>query len=103
MVMENGRITKDIELKEVTVKGELRKVVNNRLAINISKDETTFIDFTAWGSTAEFIANYFKKGDGICLIGKLRNSIFKKGDIEFPIIYLNVDEAKGVPGTKKES
>lgn len=36
------------------------------------KEEATFIDVEAWGKTAEFIADYFKKGSNIFIEGRLK-------------------------------
>lgn len=66
-----GRLAFDVKVE--TVGNDSKKVLNNRLAIRISKDQTTFIDIVAWGGTAELIGNYYKKGSEILLQGKLIN------------------------------
>lgn len=102
MIMEMGRIVNAIEVKTVTVDNQDRKVINNRLAIRINKDQATFLDFTAWGPLADFIGEHFNKGDGICLIGKLMNKTVKKENVEIQTVYLSVEEVQFTPGRKKE-
>tara|TARA_B100001540_G_C15711136_1_gene598626 strand:+ start:133 stop:543 length:411 start_codon:yes stop_codon:yes gene_type:complete len=74
----SGRLTKDPEMKFVG-KAE-RAVVNASIAVERtgrgakktdgSKDrETDFWDITFWGSTAETVGRYCKKGDQIFCIG----------------------------------
>jgi single-stranded DNA-binding protein len=102
MVIEIGRIVNEVEVKVVTVNEQERKVLNNRLAVRINKDHTTFLDFTAWGPTAEFIGAHFTKGDGIYLTGKLMNKTVQKENVEFQTTYVLVEEANFTPGRKKE-
>jgi single-strand DNA-binding protein len=50
-------------------------VASNRVWVNEAgerKDECTFVECTAWGRTAEVIAQYFRKGDPILVEGELR-------------------------------
>ena len=69
-----GRITKDLELKTV---GTGTSLLNFSIAVERSyknaqgERETDFINIVAWRGTAEFIANYFKKGDGINITGTI--------------------------------
>jgi single-strand DNA-binding protein len=70
-----GRITKDLELKTV---GTGTSLLNFSIAVERSyknaqgERETDFINIVAWRGTAEFIANYFKKGDGINITGSIQ-------------------------------
>lgn len=66
-----GRLTYDVKIE--TVGNENKKVLNNRLAIRTSKNQTTFIDIVAWEGTAELIGKHFKKGYEILFQGKLIN------------------------------
>lgn len=68
----NGTICKNVELK-MTQSG--MAVLQNSLAFNKKdkngKDKTTFIDFTAFGKTAELIAQYYAKGDRLLGRGEI--------------------------------
>lgn len=55
-----GRITKDIELRYTPSN---KAVAEISLAVNNSKDDTTFIRLTAFDKLAELVSNYCKKGD----------------------------------------
>lgn len=64
-----GRLTADPELK-MTQSGI--QVVSFSLALSKGKDQPSdFFDFVAWKHTAEFLSRYFKKGDGIGVVGRL--------------------------------
>ncbi len=55
-----GRITKDLELRYTPSN---KAVAEISLAVNNSKDDTTFIRLTAFDKLAELVSNYCKKGD----------------------------------------
>lgn len=73
-----GRIVADPELKQ-TPSGA--SVVSFRMAVNRrfqprdsqQQNEADFFNVTAWQSTAEFIAKYFRKGSAICVCGRIQN------------------------------
>jgi single-strand DNA-binding protein len=71
-----GNITRDIDLK-YTPKGTA--IADIGLAINRtwkeegqSREETTFVDITFWGRTAETVSKYAKKGDPLFVEGRLQ-------------------------------
>lgn len=60
-----GRLGSDVELKQ-TQAG--KSVARFRLAVNgYKQDDTSWLDFEAWGKTAETIAQYRHKGDTVGL------------------------------------
>lgn len=71
-----GNLTSDPETRELPGGG----VTNFGIAVNRrwknkageAQEETCFVDCTAWGRTAEFIAKYFAKGRGIYVEGRLQ-------------------------------
>ena len=65
-----GNLTADVELKQTTGG---KSVCDFTLGVRRphTKDKADFIDFTAWGSTAEFICRYFRKGDAIEITGSI--------------------------------
>lgn len=77
IVILKGRLTRDSEIREFQGGG---KVLNNALALsrvwydqNKNKhEETDFVDIKANNGTADFIAKWFKKGDGISIEGRLK-------------------------------
>ncbi len=75
VVMLAGNLTRDPEIKVV---GDSH-VVNFGLAINrrykkdnIAHEEVTFVDVSTWGNTAKMIGQYFRKGQGMMVEGRLK-------------------------------
>ena len=72
-----GNLTRDVELRHtnsgtpVTEIGlavnEKRKDANGQLV-----EETTFVDITLWGRTAEICNEYLSKGSGVLIEGRLK-------------------------------
>lgn len=75
-VMLAGNLTRDPVLKDVGTS----KVASFAIAINrkfkaadgTKREEVTFVDIDAWGTTAELIAKWFTKGQGILVEGRLK-------------------------------
>lgn len=64
-----GRLVADPELKS-TQTG--KNVVRIRIACDKDmRDGTDFFDVVAWNKTAEFVSNYFRKGQTIVVVGRL--------------------------------
>lgn len=67
-----GRLTKPNEPKQYNSQNGNGVMLKNTIAIKgKKKDESYFIDFTAWGKTAEYLAQYSNKGDKIAISGEL--------------------------------
>jgi len=71
-----GNVTRDIELRQV---GAGASVCDVGMAVNDRKksgdewvEETTFIDVTLWGRTAEIASQYLQKGSPVLIEGKLK-------------------------------
>ena len=74
-----GRLTADPEIKNA---GET-KVCNFTVANSKKykdKEKKVFLQCSAWGSTAEFVAKYFKKGQEIAVKGSLETREWKDND-----------------------
>ena len=66
-----GNLTRDIELKHLQ---NDNAVASFGIAVNRKykdKEETTFVDCTAWGKTAETMAKYLSKGKPVFVEGRL--------------------------------
>ena len=79
-VILSGRLTRDPEIRYTDSK---KAVVSFSLAVDDGKDrdgnrKTQFINCVAWEKTAEFIDQFFKKGDGINLYGKITSRSYEK-------------------------
>ena len=77
----NGRLTKAPELKQ-TQNG--KSVCSFTIAVDRSRDreKTDFIPIVAWGKAAEFVNQWFGKGDLITIVGRIevRNYDDKNGN-----------------------
>ena len=72
-----GRLTKDPELKYGASGNAYCKFT---LAVNraFKKDETDFINCTAFGKAAETIAEYVRKGDQFAVTGRIQVDVYEK-------------------------
>lgn len=68
-VIIGGRTTADVECKTTTTG---KSVASFTIAVNGRNNDTTFINCQAWEKTAELVANYFKKGSSIMVVGSLQ-------------------------------
>ncbi len=72
-----GNVTRDIELR-YTPNGmavtDLGMAVNDRRKSQSGEwvDETTFVDVTLWGRTAEIASEYLSKGSPVLIEGRLK-------------------------------
>ena len=77
-----GNLTRDVELRN-TQTGmavtDLGLAINDRVKRNDAwVEETTFVDVTLWGRTAEVAAEYLSKGAPVLIEGKLRTEEWQK-------------------------
>ena len=72
-----GRLTRDPELKYGASGTAFCKFT---LAVNraFKKEETDFINCTAFGKAAETIAEYVRKGDQFAVTGRIQVDVFEK-------------------------
>lgn len=96
-----GRIVFDLELREVGENKD-KKVINNRLAVSIGKEKTTFIDFEVWNHTAELIERYYSKGNEVLFEGHLINKTKKRDEVEYETVALQVDRVIFTYGNKRK-
>lgn len=70
-----GNLTKDNELR-MTQSGT--QVLKNSIAIRRDKDNTDYVNFTAFGKTAEILSKYTNKGSKILIEGEIRTGKYEK-------------------------
>lgn len=77
-----GNLTRDPELRYIpsgTAVSEIGLAVNDRVKKNDQwVDETTFVDVTLWGRTAEVANEYLSKGSSILIEGRLKLDTWEK-------------------------
>ena len=71
-----GRLTKDPEIRYTqtnnTMVASFSLAVNRRFAKEGEERQADFINIVAWNKTAEFVNNYFKKGQQVGVIGRIQ-------------------------------
>lgn len=85
-----GNLTRDPELRNVTMNDKTVSVVNFRIAVSDeyktsagnSNKITTYINCEAWDSAATRIAEALSKGDGIFVKGTLRSDSWEKDGVK---------------------
>lgn len=78
-----GRLTKDPELKYTqsgTAVASFTLAVNRKYANQSGEREADFINCVAWQKAAEFVANYFRKGQQMALEGRLQVRTYDGND-----------------------
>ena len=77
-IVLTGRLVRDHEFKEVGT----TKVLNNCLAVKreFKKDESDFVNITAFSKTAELINTYTSKGSQLLIEGRLQIDNYKDKD-----------------------
>ena len=72
-----GNLTRDVELRHLnsgTAVADVGLAVNDRRKSQSGEwvDETTFVDVTLWGRTAEVASEYLSKGSPLLVEGRLK-------------------------------
>lgn len=103
-VILSGRLTRDPEIRYTNSK---KATASFSLAVDDGKDKdgnrkTQFLNCVAWEKTAELLDQYFKKGDGLTVTGKLTSRSYEKDGRK---VYVTEVLVNGVefPLTRKET
>ena len=85
-----GRLTKDPELKYTTAGKAFLRII---IAVPQERDKTqaNFINCVAWNKLAEIIAEHFKKGNRINLVGKLTSRQYEEAGIKKWVTEVMID------------
>lgn len=71
-----GRLTKDPDIKVIptsnTMVCNFTIAVNRRFVKEGEERQADFIPIIAWGKTADFCSNYFKKGQQVGIAGRIQ-------------------------------
>jgi single-strand DNA-binding protein len=90
-----GNICKDIEVKYYNDKKNIKNTIAIRRDFKNKEGnyDSDFFNFTIWGTQAEFLNNYAKKGDKILICGKILNNNYEK---DGQMIYSNDIQVESV-------
>lgn len=88
-IMIAGRLTSDPELKTTQNGKEFCdfQIAVNRPSSPGAESSADFIPCRAWSKTAQFISNYFKKGQAIFVQGRLNVSKYAAQDGQERVFY----------------
>jgi len=72
---------------EVKTYGDGKSLVNftgavNKRFVKEGEDSADWFNYTAYGKTADFISQYFKKGDKMLITGELVNNNYEKDGVK---------------------
>ena len=106
-----GRLCNDITVRytqsDNTMVASFNLAVQRRFAKQDEDKQADFISIVAWGKTAEFCNNYFKKGQQIGIVGRIqtRNYDDKDGKRVYvtEVVAEEVEFAGGAPKTENQT
>ena len=98
-----GNLARDIELRYTTSR---MAVCQNAIAVNDRRknasgewiDETSFVDVTFFGRTAEVVSEYLAKGSPIFVEGRLKQDTWEKDGQKRSKLYVIVDRMQLLGG-----
>ena len=85
-----GRLTKDPELK-YTTEGKVYLRISIAVPQERDKTQANFINCVAWNKPAEIIAEHFKKGNRINLVGKLTSRQYEDAGVKKWVTEVMID------------
>ena len=85
-----GRLTKDPELKYTTA-GKIHLRISIAVPQERDKTQANFINCVAWNKPAEIIAEHFKKGNRINLVGKLTSRQYEDAGVKKWVTEVMID------------
>lgn len=94
-----GRLTKDVDFRKGDndkVSARFNLAVNRRFKNANGDTEADFPSCVAFGKTAEFINNYFKKGSAIAITGRIQTGSYEKDGVKVYTTDVFVEEAEFV-------
>ena len=102
-----GNLTRDIELKYTqggTAVTDIGLAVNDRRKTATGEwvDETTFVDVTLWGRTAEVASEYLSKGSPVLVEGRLKLDTWEADGQKRSKLNVVADRMQLIGGTREE-
>jgi single-strand DNA-binding protein len=93
-----GNLTRDPELRYIstgTAVSDITLAVNDRIKRNNEwVEETSFVDVTLWGRTAEVANQYLSKGSPILIEGRLKQDRWEKEGQKFSKLRVTADQMR---------
>lgn len=97
-----GRLVRE---PEVRFSKSGKPYLHNTIAVDrqFQKDQTDFINFTAWGKTAQTLSVYTTKGSRVIIEGRLQQNSYEKNGVDVETYEVVVDSAQFIDFKKKDS
>ena len=97
-IIISGNIVRDNDVKDTTT-----KVLKNTLAVKreFKKDETDFVNYTAFGKTAELLEKYTQKGSKLLIRGRLQIGSDEKDGVKRQTADVIVENIEFIGGNKQ--
>ena len=94
-----GNVVRDNDVKDTAT----TKVLKNTLAVKreFKKDETDFVNYTAFGKTAELLEKYTQIGSKLLIQGRLQIGSYEKDGIKRSTADVIVENIEFIGGNKQ--
>ena len=96
-----GNLVRDPELRYTK---QNTPVASYTIAINTrygEQQQTDYINISTWGKSGEFVSKYFKKGQPIAIIGRLKNKNYESNVVKHYSMEVVTEDIEFI-GSKKE-
>ena len=98
-IIITGNVVRDNDVKDATT----TKVLKNTLAVKreFKKDETDFVNYVAFGKTAELLEKYTQKGSKLLICGRLQIGSYEKDGVKRQPADVIVENIEFIGGNKQ--
>ena len=98
-IIITGNVVRDNDVKDATT----TKVLKNTLAVKreFKKDETDFVNYVAFGKSAELLEKYTQKGSKLLIQGRLQIGSYEKDGIKRSTADVVVENIEFIGGNKQ--
>lgn len=103
-----GNVTRDMDVRYVaggsTAVADLGLAINDRRKTQSGEwvEETTYVDVTLWGRTAEIAGQYLSKGDPVLIEGRLKLDTWEKDGQKRSKLRVHGEKMQLLSGGKKQ-
>ena len=98
-IIITGNVVRDNDVKDAAA----TKVLKNTLAVKreFKKDETDFVNYVAFGKSAELLEKYTQKGSKLLIQGRLQIGSYEKDGIKRSTADVVVENIEFIGGNKQ--
>ena len=98
-IIITGNVVRDNDVKDTAT----TKMLKNTLAVKreFKKDETDFVNYIAFGKTAELLEKYTQKGSKLLIQGRLQIGSYEKDGVKRSTADIIVENIEFIGGNKQ--